>query len=619
MDSCHLLRPDLLWLLLPLALLLWLLGKRRARAGSWRSACDPQLLPYLLQGREAKNSLWPLVVTGLGGLLAILALSGPTCEELEQPVFRQQSALVIALDLSRSMDATDIKPSRLQRAKLKLIDILKQRREGQTALVVYAADAYTVAPLTDDSNTIISLVGALDSNMMPQQGSRADTAIAKAAQLLQQAGDPRGDILLITDGVAVDNLDATLAEIKAHNYRVSVLSVGTPDGAPIALRDGGFLKDTNGAIVIPKLDESTLQQVVRQGKGRYHNLSADDTDIRYLLAAVTNKKEPQEAARGFKTDQWREAGPWLLLLLAPLAALVFRRGYLAVLVLLLLPLPDDSYAATLWRNDDQQAYQQLQQGNAKQAAEQFQSPEWRAAAHYRAGDYQETIKELQGIDTAEGDYNRGNALARLGSYQEAIKAYDKALKLQPDNEDAKYNRDLVKKQLQKQQQQQKQQQDKGDQSQQDSQADSKDQKQGQGQQQRNQSNKQQNSQGGDQQQNAQQKAGQQQNGQQQDEQQQKKQDGQQQAQQQDAKQADQAGAEQQQSGQQNQGEQDKNGEQQEQAAPSRDYSKTTEKDIATEQWLRRIPDDPGGLLRRKFQYQYQQQAKQRSNSEIKPW
>ncbi|HHJ80998.1 MAG TPA: VWA domain-containing protein, partial [Candidatus Tenderia electrophaga] len=178
MDSCQLLRPEWLWLILPLALLLFLFSRRRSRTGSWRTVCDAQLLPFILQGREVKASPWPLLLTALAGLLAIIALSGPVCEQREQPVFRDQSALVIALDLSRSMDATDIKPSRLVRARLKLIDILKQRQEGQTALIVYAAQAFTVSPLTDDTDTIISLVGSLDSNMMPQQGSNTSTAIA---------------------------------------------------------------------------------------------------------------------------------------------------------------------------------------------------------------------------------------------------------------------------------------------------------------------------------------------------------------------------------------------------------------------------------------------------------
>jgi len=593
MDSCQLLRPDWLWLLLALVFLLWLLGQRRNQAGNWRTVCDSQLLPYILQGREAKLSRWPLFVTALAGLLAILALSGPVCEQREQPVFRDQSALVIALDLSRSMDATDIKPSRLVRARLKLIDILQQRREGQTALIVYAAQAFTVSPLTDDTNTIISLIGSLDSNMMPQQGSDSAIAIARAAQLLQQAGVPKGDILLITDGIS----DNTLNEVKTYQHRVSVLSVGTLEGAPIALRDGGFLKDNSGAIVIPKLIEAPLQQLAQQGNGRYHRISTDETDIRYLLDIVTAEDETQEAVKGLNTDQWREEGPWLLLLLLPLAALTFRRGYLAIVVLLIIPVPDEAYAMDLqqlWLNQNQQAQQQLQQGNAQQAAELFNNPEWKAAAQYRAGQYQQSIDTLQGINSAEALYNKGNALARLGKTQEAIAAYDEALKQQPKHEDAEYNRNLLKQQEMKIQDKD---QEQDDESNQDSQGDNQ-QQQGQGQQSDQQSSEQQQTE---------QMTGQQQ-----------EQTGeQQQAQQQTEQDADQAEAEQQQPAQE-QGGQNNDAKEEQRAMPSPEYSETSESDIATEQWLRRIPDDPGGLMRRKFQYQYQQQSQQR-NSEMEPW
>ena len=596
MDSCQLLRPEWLWLILPLALLLFLFSRRRSRTGSWRTVCDAQLLPFILQGREVKASPWPLLLTALAGLLAIIALSGPVCEQREQPVFRDQSALVIALDLSRSMDATDIKPSRLVRARLKLIDILKQRQEGQTALIVYAAQAFTVSPLTDDTDTIISLVGSLDSNMMPQQGSNTSTAIARAAQLLQQAGVPKGDILLISDGIDDNNLQASLKEIKAHQHRLSVLAVGTLAGAPIALRDGGFLNDSSGAIVIPKLNEAPLQQLAQQGNGRYQSITADDSDIDYLLDIVSAEGESKEAVNGLNTDQWREEGPWLLLLLLPLAALAFRRGYLVVIALLIMPLPGDVYAADLqqlWLNQNQQAQQLLQQGNAEQAAELFNNPEWKAAAYYRAGQYQQSINALQGINTPEALYNKGNALAKMGNIKEAIEAYDKVLELQPDHEDAEYNRDLLKQPPPEQGQ------EKGTESQQDSQGDNPQQQ-------------------GDNQQSEQPSSDQQQQNQQAGQQQQDPYgDDQEQAQQQSEQQSERETDEQMQQAQQQDG-QNNETEKEQQAKPDQEYSEVSETDIATEQWLRRIPDDPGGLMRRKFQYQYQQQSQQR-HSEIEPW
>lgn len=606
MASCHFLRPDAFWLLPPLALLLWLLSQRRGNAGRWQSVCDTRLLPYILQGSETKAARWPLLVTALAGLLAILAMAGPACERRAQPVFRDPSALVIALDLSRSMDATDIKPSRLARARLKVIDILKQRRVGQTALIVYAAEAFTVSPLTDDANTIISMVSALDSNMMPLQGSDTSAAVAKAARLLQQAGVPEGDILLITDGIDDTDLDQTLAELDAHRHRLSVLAVGTPEGAPIALRDGGFLMDSQGAIVIPKLDSAALQRLARRGHGRYHRITAGDRDINHLLQGAGGERKSKTEVEGLNSDQWREAGPWLLLPLLLLAALAFRRGHLAVVALaVLLPLPHNAEAAELadlWRNENQRGLHQLQQGHAERAAELFNDPQWRAAARYRAGQYEQAVEALQGIESVDALYNMGNALAKLGDYPAAIEAYDQALKLDPEHEDARYNRALVKQQLQQQKQSQ-QQQDQGDDPQQDAQGDQ--QRQQPGQRGGQQSAERQQAQQGDQQQPDQ-------AGRQRDQTAQ-----QQQAQQQAQQAADQAEGEPQQLGQKQDGEQPESDEQR--PMPTREYTESSESDVATEQWLRRIPDDPGGLLRRKFQYQYQQQARQRRNGEVEPW
>ncbi|MDH3997640.1 MAG: VWA domain-containing protein, partial [Desulfuromonadales bacterium] len=167
MSEFHFLRPDWFWLLAPALLLLLLLWRRQLRSRSWQSVCDPQLLPHLLIGRSQRRSNWPLHMLLLALLLATTALAGPVWERQQVPLFRQDSALVLLLDLSLSMHAGDLKPDRLTRAKMKLHDILQQRREGQSALVVFAGDAFTVTPLTDDANTIIALLDSLEPGLMP--------------------------------------------------------------------------------------------------------------------------------------------------------------------------------------------------------------------------------------------------------------------------------------------------------------------------------------------------------------------------------------------------------------------------------------------------------------------
>jgi len=332
LEEFHFIRPYWLLTILPLLVILWLLLRRQLSSGNWKTVCDPQLLPHLLLDEEGKRRIWPIYALGIGGLLSILALAGPTWERLPQPAFRDQSALVIVLDLSRSMDATDIEPSRLVRARFKVADILKQRKEGQTALIVYAEDAFIVTPLTDDTETIASQLSVLNTSLMPSQGSRVDIALKKAGILLKQAGLKKGNVLLITDGV--NETRARKAIDKLKGYKVSILGVGTEEGAPIPLKTGGFLKDAKGAIVIPKLEERTLRNIAQ---GIYQRIKTNDSDVLALKAAFeTSSFENREEKVDLQIDTWREYGPWLLLFVLPLAALAFRRGFLLIMIFLCL-------------------------------------------------------------------------------------------------------------------------------------------------------------------------------------------------------------------------------------------------------------------------------------------
>lgn len=600
MNEFHFLRPAWFLALLPMLFVLWRLWRGQYHSRSWQGVCDPKLLPFLLVGTTARHNRWPLVLAALIGVLVITALAGPTWQKLQQPVFRQQSSLVIVLDLSRSMDATDIKPSRLTRARHKLIDILRKRKEGQTALIVYAGDAYTVSPLTDDSQTMLAMVKTLSTDLMPTQGSRVDLAISRAIDLLKQAGAHDGHILLVTDGVDKASIRSISNRLHQTGHRLSVLGVGTAEGAPISIANGGFLKDQNGAIVIPKLDSGLLRELATEGGGRYRRLSNDDRDLDTLLGDLsTHRLDAEREQTSMLADHWREEGPWLLLVVLPLAALGFRRGYLILLLIMLLPaMPKPAYALEwqdLWQRPDQKAAAQLKQNeSATPPADVFTDPEWQAAAHYRSGQYQQAAEALKGIDKADALYNKGNALARLGRYPAAKQAYEAALKKDPNHADAKHNLEEVEKMLQQQSSEQ--------------------QKQGSGQQQ---SNQQQDSdqQNADQQQSEQRQKG----GQQQQSSDKRKQDGQapdsqsteqkqneakqQRAQEKDDKQAQ---AEEDKQAQHSQQKDNENKDaQQQKSLSAEEMREQKEQQQATEQWLRRIPDDPGGLLRRKFQYEYQ--------------
>jgi Ca-activated chloride channel homolog len=636
--SLQFLRPEWFLALIIIVLLAVFVYRRRLVSRDWEAVIDAPLLPHLLSDRTRSSNSWWFWVALLISLLAVIALAGPVWKKLPQPVFKQQSALVIALDLSQSMNAEDIKPSRLARARLKLIDILKMRNEGQTALLAYAGTAYTVSPLTDDSDTIQSLVSSLTTDIMPAQGSRSDLALQLALELLKNAGSKHGDILLITDGIS-DKSAAAIRQLDLKNVRVSILSVGTEQGAPIPGDASGFIKDAAGSIVIAKTDSTQLRQLASELGGLYMTMKLDDGDVSKLQSLLNDsafKGENQQT--DFKSDRWQEEGPWLLLLALPLAALAFRRGLFVSIFLLVFILPvlkpvqaDDSWSwQSLWKNQDQRAAEIFQQGDGEQAAEMFTNEDWKAAAHYKAGQYDEALQELQSKQSADAIYNRANALAKLGKLQESLDAYDEALKKDPNNEDASYNRKLVEEALKKQQQQDqsqqgdgkqddKQQSDKSsdqkssDQQNQDQQSKDQQSKDQQNQSQKNQDQQdQQSSQDSakNDQQNSEQK-GQSSKDQKKDQQSEQKS----QAEKTDEQKQAEAEAQKQAEAEQQKINEDKQAESAKPLTEADQQQSLSEQ--AEAQWLRRIPDDPGGLLRNKFKYQYGRQRQQ--NIEQEQW
>lgn len=597
----QLLRPE--WLAaIPVVILLSLwLARRQLAPGSWQRIVDPELAPYVLSRRQMKGAArrWWLVL--LGGVLASLAMAGPAWERVEQPVFRSEQAIVVALDLSRSMDAQDVSPSRLSRAKLKILDILERRSSGQTALIVYSANAFTVTPLTTDADTVASLVNSLGTDIMPSRGSYPVAAIEKGRLLLEQAGTVFGEILLITDGGYSSAAAEAAESLRDAGYTLSVLGVGTLDGAPVPRNGGGFVTDRAGQIVVPRLDPDGLERLAAAGGGRYSALTADDDDLDRLLSGEvggSGAATDQELA----TDQWQEEGPWLLLLLVPLASLAFRKGWIVMLFVFVTPLAAPPAHALswkdLWQTPDQQAYTDLEDGEAATAADTFEDPEWRAVANYRSGSYQQSASGFSGIEDADGLYNYGNALARLGEFQAAIDAYNKALELDPDAEDAAHNRDLIEELLEQQDSQSGEQGNEQESSEEGGGA-----QQSEGESQSEEANQQ--AQAGE--------AGE------------DSQEGEGSPQEQEVSDEDLQALEEELRRAAEEASEAEEGEQEMSQAMAEAERRAQEREQAMEQWLRRIPDDPGGLLRRKFRYQYQRQGRDQDGNnlwpddEVEPW
>lgn len=607
LSTLHVLRPHWLWLLLALPLLAWWWRRRQVRQSVWRDVIDPHLLAHLLQGHAGVRGQGALWLGMLCFSLVVCALAGPSWQRVEQPLWQSRAPLVIALDLSRTITATDLQPSRLAQARAKIATLLKARAGGQVALVAYADDAYTVAPLTDDADNVALYLDALAPGIMPSDNipgggmrsdagmsftasepddSKASRAIAWSSGLLKQAGFDHGDILLLSDHAGGAARDAASTAQKA-GYRVSALGLGTAKGA--AYRDGA------GRIEKARLDADSLRAMASAGGGGYATLSTSDRDL-VAIDVLDPRQAGTMAARGEKTNVWRDQGYWLLLPVLLLAALAFRRGGALAVVLVCVCLPLSQARAAdgdWWRRPDQQQHQQLEQG----------------VQAYQDKDYAAAEKQWDGLPGADAAYNRGNALARQGQYDEAIAQYDKALKLHPGMDDAVANRKVVlaakkRKPPSGKQQGQKDQKDKDgkgkDQESKDEDSrDGKQDKSGQS-----------DSQGG----NGKKQSA---SGEKKDS---KRQDGRQpQANPSDANKAKpnkpadaeaqrKADAAQHQRMQQalakaRQGKQDKQGKGQ--VAKPHETPAERERRVANEAWLRRVPDDPGGLLRARFLLEYQ--------------
>ena len=593
LSQFHFIRP--IWLLaLPMLFLLWLLLKSAYQNTDWEAHINQAMLKAMRVSGGRQSNYWRYSLL-LGWTLICFAAAGPTWQKQPVPALQNQNGMVIVFDLSSSMLATDLSPNRLTQAKYKLIDILRVRSDGQTALIAYAGDAHTISPLTDDPNTIEALLPALNPRIMPIKGSNTESAIQLATQLFNDGGIAAGQILLITDGVTTAAQQAILKDFD-QSHRLSILSIGSNEPSPVPIESGGFLRNSNGEIVITAPNNGELKRLAEKTSGRFSAIQLNNSDIEILIDNQFDNDANNEAIANDSStvyDSWTDMGHWLALLLLPLAALCFRKGVIYVLpIFLIMPLDSNAFEwQDLWRTPDQQA-QQLIDTDPMSAAEKFEREDWSGIANFQAKDYEAAAKNFAKNDDAVSHYNRGNALAYSGDLDGAIAAFDKAIAQQADFADAIHNKKVIETLKQQQEQQ-------------------------------NESGE--NSENGEQQDNANSEPGDQSESQASSEEQkqsssQEQQEGQEpldkqepSANEEPSASEDEESSEQAQSDSQDQqdGDQEKQNDESESQTLTEEQS-TTEYTVeqtpdqlkdSSEQWLRSIKDDPSGLLRRKFQYQ----------------
>jgi Ca-activated chloride channel family protein len=437
-------RPWWLLLLPVLGWLLWQLWHRKKRAGRWQMILPPAFHAALLSGGSGRDSKLPWIALGLAWLLTVLALLGPGWQRVEQTSQKPADPLVVVLELTPEMLATDVMPNRLEQARRKLFDLLQIRSDAQTAIVVYAGSAHTLVPLSDDLSTSRNLLDALKPSLMPEAGHRADLAVTKALALLEQAALGDGRILLIGSSLTEQEQLGIRHALNGKSTQFLMLGIGTAEGSPITQEDGSFLKDEQGAILVPRLDEPGLKSFANDLDGGFRQARLDDSDL-HALGLFDGPRHLRNDGQTLRLDTWADQGYWLLLPLLLLAACAGRRGWLLCLPLLL-ALPQPSYAfdlVDLWLRPDQQGVHLLKQKRPAEAARRFEDHQWQGVALYEAADYARAAERFAEGNDAHAHYNRGNALAKSGELEAALDAYEQALERQPDLRPALTNKALV--------------------------------------------------------------------------------------------------------------------------------------------------------------------------------
>ena len=435
-EAFHFLRPAWLLALALLVPLAWWSRRRSSDAGAWRAVCDPHLLPHLLVPGRGRAALAPFALFALGWLAACVALAGPTWERVPQPAFEDPSRTVFVLSLAPSMDRDDVPPSRLARARHKLGDAIDRLHHGGTlGLVVFREEAYPAVPLTDDAGVVREVLPRLRTDLAPGRDVLPSRGLAEARKLLDAVGTVGARVLLFTDGSDREpeaTVDAA-RRLARDGATVSVLAL-TPDDAP------------------------DLAAVAEAGGGALARLSADDADLDRLLAPAAGARIGARLARSeVQTDAWRDAGAWLVWIPLALCSLAFRRGWVTVVLTLacvgLSSAPAQAGPADWFQRPDQRGARAFEAGRYAESVESFEDPSWRAAAHYRAGDFGQAAVALRPLEDARSQYNLGNALARSGALEDALDAYEHSLAAVPDDADARFNRDLVQRLLDQQREQ----------------------------------------------------------------------------------------------------------------------------------------------------------------------
>ena len=427
LHNFHFLRPYMLSMLLLLVPVYYWGNKRVTKNSAWLKVCDEHLFNFLKVKNQEKsikniNKLMFLII-----FFVSVAVAGPAWKKQNAAALISDNPVMIVLSMSSDMQKTDVSPSRMERAKFIIKDLMDEIQDSQTGLMVYSREPFTVLPLSDDSALVENLLPAIDFDIMPENGDRLDRAVDMAVNRLKDAGYTEGNIVVLASDVG-EHFDMALESAKkasADKFTVNTVNIG----------NGGSDK---------------LKLVAENGRGLY---SEYNQDLNKLLSLLNRKAGENIKESENEQSVWPDYGYYFLFLPIFLALFLFRRGlFVGALIVFFV---SDAYAGW-FLNDNQEAKRYFDAADYENAAKIFKDEQWRGAAEYKKGDYEAALREFEKKNDVESLYNQGNALAKSGKTDEAIKKYEEVLKLEPNHEDGKFNLEYLKKQQSQSEQQQSQ-------------------------------------------------------------------------------------------------------------------------------------------------------------------
>jgi Ca-activated chloride channel family protein len=440
-EAFHFLRPHFLWLLAPLVivLILGLIGIREQV--TWKKYIAPHLRPYMIRKGNEWIRGYMQVLAFLVLSIAVLGMAGPTWKTIELPEKILETPLIIAIDLSQSMMATDLQPNRLERAKFKINDLLQANPKARIALIGYAGTAHTLVPLTRDYKILDAHLKSINTRMLPFPGSDLSSALSLSDSLVA-ATEASGTLLLITDDFNEENFQLLQEYTANGNMKVEVIPMGTLVGAEVPqLGSKRPMRDTKGNSIVSVIDAEQVKRLNTLDKVSVIKLTLDNSDMERLATLVRKDLEFSKQDENME-ENWQDEGIWLIIPFAFFILMWFRKGwviYSFATIFLLGSCRYENSFSDLWTTPDYRGQKLYEQGEYAGAAKLFTTPIRKGLSYYKSGDYYKAIDAFGSDSTAQGQYNLGLAYFKIGEFDLAQSAFENSVAKDPDMKAAAIN------------------------------------------------------------------------------------------------------------------------------------------------------------------------------------